>query len=129
MFFKKKESGQLKECQYVLSNGFRGYKCFPMVVHGQEESMKNNEALKDVDFKGYSIAFRPGKSQTYTNPFYTVNIDKYQVGTIFDAEQVKALNDGMIEAIYAKSEPETVIGVNGTEIRNRIKLFAKYKES
>jgi len=130
MFFfgKKQTKPQLKEYSFTLTKGFRGFKRFPIVIHGHKESEKNNKALKDTDLCEHTLVFKPGSSETYKEPFYQVIIDNLQVGAIFDFDQVKAINYGRIEAVYAKNEEEAVISKKSISNRNIIRLFVKYKE-
>ena len=130
MFFfgKKQTKPQLKEYSFTLTKGFRGFKRFPIVIHGHKESEKNNKALKDTDLREHTLTFTPGSGESYKDPFYQVFIDNLHIGAIFDAEQVKAINSGRIEAVYAKNEEEAVISKKSISSRNIIRLFVKYKE-
>lgn len=115
--FMKKKEPQGK--QFTLAEHYRGFKAFPMVVHGNDLSERNNELLKDVSLPGHTITFAllPDHVQ--------VLIDNMQVGAIFDTNQIKALSK--ITAVYARSDVETVIHSKGTLKRNRLHLFVKYE--
>ena len=129
LFGKKPTKPQLKEYTFTLSKGFRGYKRFPISIHGHKESEKNNKALKDTDLRSHTLTFKPGASDTYKEPFYQVFIDGLQVGAIFDADQVKAINSGRIEEVFARSETQAVIGNKNIINRPVMRVFVKYKES
>ena len=123
-----KQPAKPQQIEFILAKHFRGFKRFPMVVHGHKEAEENNERLKDMDFPGHTIMFCPGSSPTYKDPFYLVFIDNLNVGAIFDKEHVKSIKDRNITDVYAKSEEETTISKGRTDIRHRIRLFVKYKE-
>ena len=107
---------------FVLAKHFKGFKKFPMVVYGNSEREQNNESLKNVSLPGRSIVFVKNRQGV------DVFIDNLFVGAIFDHGQIKALEQGTIESVFAKVEDETVIGKRKTETRHRVFLFVKYKE-
>ena len=127
--FPKQQPVKPSQIEFILAKHFRGFKRFPMVVHGHKEAEENNERLKDMDFPDHTIAFRPGSSPTYKDPFYLVFIDNLNVGAIFDKEHIKSIKDGKITAVYAKSEEENVASGKNIVKRHRIRLFVKYKEA
>lgn len=115
-FIKKK---QPEGKQYTLSEHFRGYKAFPMVVYGNDLSEKNNELLKNVSLPGHTITFN------YLSDRVQVLIDNKQVGAIFNQNQIESLS--RVSAVYARSDVETVVHSKGTLKRNRLHLFVKYE--
>ena len=127
--FSKQQPVKPSQIKFILAKHFRGFKRFPMVVHGYKEAEENNERLKDMDFPEHIITFRSGSSATYKEPFYQVFIDNLNVGAIFDREHVKSIKDGNITAVYAKSEEEDVASGKRVVKRHRIRLFVKYKEA
>lgn len=128
LFGKKPTKPQLKEYTFTLSKGFRGYKRFPISIHGHKESEKNNKVLKDTDLREHKLTFKPASSST-TASFYQVFIDGLQVGSIFDKDQINSINYGRIEAVFARSEKEAVMGPKKIIERPVMRLFVKYKES
>lgn len=128
LFGKKPTKPKLKEYTFTLSKGFRGYKRFPISIHGHKESEKNNKALKDTDLREHKLTFKPGASDTYKEPFYQVFIDGLQVGSIFDKDQINSINYGRIEAVFARSETEAVTGNKRIINRPVMRVFVKYKE-
>ena len=115
--FMKKKEPQGK--QFTLTEHYRGFKAFPMVVHGNDLSERNNELFKDVSLPGHTITFNrlPNHVQ--------ILIDDKQVGAIFDSNQINSLN--RVSAVYARSDIETVVHSKGTLKRNRLHLFVKYE--
>lgn len=124
---KKQPQNQLPERQYTLAKGFRGFKRFPINIHGDELSEKNNELLKDKEMPGYTIIFKPGSSANYKNPFYLVYIENLKIGAIFDPNQVQEIQKGLFSAVYARSEEESTISGKKIIKRHNMKLFVKYE--
>jgi len=121
--FAKKSS----DYEYIQAEEFRGFKSYPMVVHGDKESERNNERMKDADMAGKRITFKEGKSDTYKEQFLVVFINGKKVGAIFDKAQIREMKSGKIESVYAKLEPETVVYKGGSVTRNRVRLLVKYR--
>ena len=115
--FRKKKQPEGKH--YTLSEHYRGYKAFPMIVHGNDLSEKNNELLRDVSLPGHTITFN------HLPDHVQVLIDDKQVGAIFDSSQIDSLNK--VSAVYARSDIETVVHSKVTLKRNRLHLFVKYE--
>lgn len=117
---------QEKAYPIPYSKGFKGFKRFPVVVHGDSTSETNNEQLYNVNLSECAFKFvcSTGDHGRYAILF----IDNKKVGAIFDAEQVQAIEQEQIEMIHAESKEETIIGGNGTEIKRRLYYFVKYKE-
>lgn len=129
IFKQKPSTGKVvSDVSFVRSEGFRGFKRFPMVIHGDKQSEENNEKLKDVDLSGAEIRFIPCKTSS-GGLFYQVNILDHKIGSIFNDDQVAALKNGSISEMYIKSEMESVVESNGLHDRPRFRLFAKYKEA
>lgn len=115
---------QFNGFSYVLAKGFRGFKRFPITIHGNQLAENNNELLKDADLRGHTLAFMPGSSPNYKEPFFIVLVDNLQIGSIFDTEQIQAISSGKIVEVFARPEEENVMNT----IRHRIRVFVKYKE-
>ena len=114
-----------KEYSFTLSNGFRGYKKFPIVIHGNQEAEQNNERLKDADLRGKPILFREETAPS-GQKYLSVYISGLRAGAVFDNSQIQQITQGQIEAVFAKMEAETVIDKGGPLTRQRVRLFAKY---
>ena len=125
--FKKPNNTQAVKLTYILSDHFKGYKAFPIVVHGHKESEKNNAALKGTKLSGRTITFELCKSKDNLY-YFDVLLDGAKVGAIFDETQIKELQTNKIMAVYAKNDTERVLYKEGFQDRNRIHLFVKYKE-
>lgn len=128
-FSPKKENPTLPVRQYVLSNGFRGYKYFNVASYGDKESEHNHILLKDYVFPGKTITFSPGPaSRDYSDPYYLVFIDNYKIGAIFDMQQIKDLANDYIDFVYAKHDEEICGTPKNLFKQHCIKLFVKYSE-
>lgn len=115
------------ELSFILSEHFKGFKKFPMVVYGNKEAEKNNALLVGQRLPGRKIVFNEITSRNNTN-YFSVSIDGLIVGAIFDDSQIQSLKNGMIEKVYAKCENSTIIESDKDVKRNRIFLFVKFKE-
>ena len=116
-----------KRHDFVLSKGYRGFKKYHMTVYGDATSEENNRYYFDTVFPGKRISFVEAK---YDDRFFLrVLLEGRKIGAIFNEDQVTAMMDEEIEAVYAKSETEVVVGVGSYEERPRIRLFVKYRES
>lgn len=107
---------------FVLEKHFKGFKAFPMVVHGNPEAEKNNEYFHGSNLSGKTITFideGPKRIGIY--------IDKRKVGTLFDMDCIQKVRKGSFDKIYAKVEDENIIGKKQTETRPRIRLFVHYE--
>ena len=125
LFTKKKPKEQpVKEYSFTLSHGFRGYKKFPMTVHGNPVTERNNEQLKDAALPGRTITFRQGTEEQ----FLFVFLDGEQIGVIFDDSQIAAITSGKVKEVYAKVEPQPVAEKGKIIDRHRVYLFVKYAE-
>jgi len=127
LFKPKPDNNQLFTLSYTLSDHFRGYKRFPMVVQGNIESENNNAAFSGTKFSGHTITFNLCKSKDNLY-YFDVLIDGRKVGAIFDQDHIKELRTNKITAVYAKNDIEKVATSDGFYERNRIHLFVKYKE-
>ena len=116
------------ELSYTLSDHFKGYKRFPMVVYGHKESESNNQKYELSKLPGRTISFVLSKSKDNAL-YYSVLIDGDKVGAIFDDEQIKSLQEDKIVSVFAKNETETIVEKERITSRNRIRLFVKYKEA
>lgn len=114
----------LKEYPFTLAKSFKGFKKFPIVIHGNPEAEKNNELLKDADLRGKEILFREASTKD-GRPALLVFIDGNIVGAIYDSTQIQAIASGNIESVFAKMEVQTIAGKGEVTTRNRVCLFAK----
>ncbi len=117
--FSPKESGY----SFTLESHFKGFKAFPMVVHGNQEAEKNNKYFKDADMSGKTILFKDEDPERIG-----IYIDNRKVGTLFDEDCIKKVRTGAFDKVYAKADTETVVEQKKTISRPRIKLFVHYKE-
>lgn len=117
------QSPQKTTRSFILTRSFRGYKQLPVVVYGDKESEKNNERLYNEELPGRTITFSPTQ---YANgqTMVFVAIDGLKVGTIFDADNIKRIDN--ITEVCAHKVIEHVKGGGkiATE-RHRVRLFAK----
>lgn len=132
MFFQKKNKPVIKDSneksyQIPYSKGFRGFKRFPIVIHGDKESEDNNEKLFGADFSTAAYIFKcfDDSSNNRTACLY---IDNHKMGAIFDPDQVHAIENGMIEKIHIEPKEENIVGSNGTETRHRVSVLVQYKD-
>lgn len=129
MFFSKKKPSEPINNDIVFqipySKGFRGFKRFPMVVHGDKESEKNNESLYGKDLSGsvFEIVFSPKNKKA------CLYIDKLKVGTFYNDDQIQSIAAGLIEMIHIEPKDEVVIVKDGSITRHRLSVLVKYNES
>lgn len=116
----KKIAKTQNEKSFILEEHFRGFKAFPIVVHGDKDAETGNKKLAKTHLPGKTIRFVKAGSA------YSVQIDAYHVGMIYDSDTIKRINK--IEKVYAKIDEETVIGTKTTATRPRIHLFVKEKQ-
>lgn len=131
MFFSKKnkpviQDSNEKSYQIPYSKGFKGFKWFPIVVHGDKESEENNEKMFNSDFSTSAFIFKcfDDSSKNRTAILY---INNGKMGAIFEPTQIHAIENGMIEKIHIEPKEENIVGSSGTETRHRISVFVKYK--
>lgn len=108
--------------KFKQSKGFKGFKSFPMSIHGYKPAERNNRLLKNNDFSDYTITFHPVKN------FFVVYLNNFDVGAIYDKEQIELLMTDQIEAVYAKHESKREFNGRDFEDMHYIKLFVKYRE-
>ena len=107
--------------------GFRGFKRFSLVTHGNEKAMRNCELIHDKDLSKCQIIFQNGKTTTGAD-YFAVFLDNLQIGSVFDADQIADLLGGKICEAHVRFEEQEIVGANGSEFRHAAKLFCKYKE-
>ena len=107
------------------SKGFRGFKRFPIVVHGDPVSEQNNELLFDKDLS--SSVFKFICSDYTGGRMAQLFIDDKKVGAVFDPEQVQSVENNLIEQIHVEPREEPVISSTGTVILHRLTILVKYK--
>ncbi len=117
----------VKKYEYVLTDHFKGYKRFPIVIHGNKENEENNETVSDWKFPGKKLEFL--ESYYDNNLYIAVLIDGTKVGAIFDDEQISMIRSGKIEAVYARSEAETSLSQGAAGEIHKVRLFVKVKET
>ena len=111
---------QVNTVSFELAAHYRGFKAFPVTVHGNKDAEQNNQKLKDVSLPGHTITF------SFFNDHAKVFIDSSQVGAIFDKDQIASIP--LLTAVFARMDEENVI-TNGTTVKRcRIHLFVKYME-
>lgn len=125
----KKSNDELKNAKVYeipYSEHFRGFKKFYVKVHGDTEAEKNNEYLYNQDLSSMVSRFIcfDGK---YGRAAY-LYVDKYKIGTIYDEEQIYAIEHKKIEKIHYEPKEEVVIGKRTTEKRHTVAAIVKYKE-
>lgn len=135
MFFKKKtpppkkpaapRSIVFKEYTIPYSKNFRGFKRFRVVVHGNKEAEINNEKYYDKDFSDSSFIFKCFNDE-YGNRMAHLLIDGQLMGSVFDPDQLFAIENGLIEKIHIEPEEEVILGNKRTETRHRIRALVKY---
>ena len=110
---------------FTLSNTYRGYKTFPIVVHGNETAEENNQRLAYSDIKGKRIIFKPQRSSVF---YYAVYIENDIIGSIYDKDQIRSIQTNSFTDVYVKFIEENVVMKIGILSRQRARLFVKYKE-
>lgn len=120
----KKNRGE-KQYELPYSRNFRGFKRFLLTVHGDSESEKNNEILYNSDFSDSIFIFKCFNNE-YGNRIACLYIDDYKMGTVYDSDQIYAIEHGLIEKIHIEPKEEVVLGKKRTETRHRISVLVKY---
>ena len=115
-----------KEYESPYSKNFRGFKRVHVVVHGYEESEKNNENLYDKDLSSMTIKFICFDGQHGRMAF--LYADNYKLGAVFDDDQIYAIEHKKIEKIHFEPKEEEIVGKLITKTRHRISVLVKYKE-
>ncbi len=124
--FKKKEKEPQTQTKiseenkkiYIIpySKHFKGFKNFPVVVFGNDVSMENSEKLYNCDVSNYEFKFVCLNSYNNNGRFAFVYINNMQVGSVFDIEQINAIENGRIEKIHVEKK----------ENDKRFSFFVKY---
>lgn len=134
MFFKKKKKQQpikkpvvthVKNYEIPYSRNFRGFKRFHMRVHGDEVAEKNSELLYNKDLSGSTFKF-----VCYNTEWERVAdlyVDSLKVGTVYDSDQIFAIENGLIEKIHSEPKEEVILGNKKTITRHRLSILVKYK--
>lgn len=126
--FKHKETKQSEQKQIdrnekryniSYSTHFKGFKTFPVVVHGNEETEKNNKLLLNNDFSNSVFEFvcYDENTQKYNGRVCNVFIDNLKVGSVFDEEQIKQIETGQIVKIHVEKKNN-----------ERLTYFVKYAD-
>lgn len=112
LFNRKKDD--LTKYSVSYSEHFRGFKRFPVVVHGNDEAEKNNKKIyqNNLSKSLFEFAYNPN------NDFVFIYIDGMIIGTIYDEKMVNLIKERKIEAIHSEPKP-------GDE---RLTFFVKYDE-
>lgn len=114
LFKKIQKSDELIRYSIPYSKNFRGFKRFPVSVHGNKEAEKNNKIFCQNDFSNSTFEFVFDNK----NDFVGIYIDGLNAGTIFDEDIVNAIKANKIAAIHAEIK-------SGEE---RLTYYIKYKE-
>lgn len=129
MFFKKAPAKPAPEQRFdfALSSGFRGYKKFPLVVHGDKEAEKNNENFNDTDLRGKIISFVLSEHE-FRKQSLSVFVDNVKIGAVYESYQISDIVNGRVVSVYAKVDEENVADSDGLHVRHRVHLFVKYSD-
>lgn len=128
-YVQKKPQSALKDMKIYeipYAEHFRGFKRFPVVVHGDVESEKNNELIYDKDFSTFEYRFICFTGKNGRMAF--LYADKCKIGAIFDDDQIYAIEHNKIEKIHLEPREEIVLGNKRTEKRHRVSVIVKYRE-
>lgn len=107
-----------KQTEFIIpySKHFKGFKTFPVVVHGYKEAEFNNSYFMDYDYSCEVFRFVPGR---YDNgKMMTLFIGNRNVGAIFDQDQIKTIESGKIDKIHAERKVSD----------KRLRYFVHFKE-
>lgn len=133
VLFKKKKEEQKsefiinKKYKIPYSKGFKGFKKFQVVVHGDKESENNMNYFYDKDLSNATFEFAEIIENDCSKIILFIN--DLKVGMIWDDDQISAIKNDLIEKIHAEPKEEIIGGPNGTEIRHRLSILVKYKLS
>lgn len=131
--FKKKKEEQKSELiinnkfNIPYSKGFKGFKKFQVVVHGDKESEKNMNYFYDKDLSNATFEFADIFENGCSKIFLYIN--GLKVGMIWNDDQINAIKNELIEKIHAEPKEEIIGGPNGNEVRHRLSILVKYKHS
>lgn len=131
--FKKKKEEPIPDCiikkKHLIpySKGFRGFKKFQVVVHGDKESEKNMDYFYDKDLSEATFEFIEVVENGYDKILLYIN--NLKVGLIWNDDQIYAVKNDLIERIHSEPKEEIIGGPNGTEVRHRLSILVKYKLS
>ena len=114
----------LHEKRYSIpySKNFRGFKKFPIWVHGNEEAMKNNKILCKMELTDPKVVF-VCMDQENVHPktrMALVFVDDIKAGAVFvsDEDRVSPIENGLIEAVHIEKDMN----------EERLRFFVKYKK-
>lgn len=107
------------------SKSFRGFKRFPVSVHGDAIAEKNNSALYSKDLSECEFKFVCESDHSREAVLY---IDNRKIGTVTDSKFIYALEKGYIEKIHSEPKEEVIVGKYKSETRHRLTFFVKYSE-
>jgi hypothetical protein len=117
----QKQEFEKDEKKYIIpySKGWRGFKKFPVVVYGDEETENNNRILCKQDVSNCTFEFVCFNEKTiyYDGRMCLIYIDGVKVGAIYDNEQIQQIENGQIEKIHVENKTDY-----------RFSYFVKYKE-
>ena len=116
----------VKVYRIPYSKGFRGFKKFPIVMHGIKDAEANQRILHDKDISNSTFEFvcMDGDFGVRFARFY---IDGMLAGAVYDAELVHEIENVWIEQIHAEPDAENIISSTGTETRLFLRILVKKK--
>lgn len=126
--FKRKEKQQIEEKQidrnekrYIIpySTHFKGFKIFPVIVYGNNETEKNNELLCNKEILNPTFEFICFNEETnhFKGRMCLIYIDGLKAGAIFDNEQIKQIENGHILKVHVEKKNDY-----------RLRFFVKYAD-
>lgn len=124
----KQDTFQKNLRKYVIpySKGFRGFKIFPVVVHGNKETEQINEHMYNKDISNSIIEFVCFNYNEHDR-MAQIHIDGKNVGAIFNDDQLYAIENNLIEKIHAEPHEDISIGKHSTITTHRFRWLVKYK--
>ena len=116
-----KQEFERNEKKYTIkvSSHFKGFKRFPVVIHGNETSEQNNDFFLKTSLDNttlFEFVVFNEKTISFEGRMSLVFINNRQVGAVFDPEQIQAIENNMIEKIHIETSGD------------KLKFFVKYKE-
>lgn len=127
MFKKSKPEPKLNTYSRPFAKHFKGFKRFPVVQHGIGDAEANCKYLSDNGIQSDTVIFVEKMSRN--NELYIeVYVDNRQIGSIFDSEQIKAVQSEAFSDVHVRFETQTIVGKRSSEEREHALVFVKYKE-
>ena len=135
MFGKKKVSNQPKQInrnqkiyQIPYSKSFRGFKKYPMNVHGVFDAEENAAKYFNALDMSQAVFEFVCQNTDYGSRDAFLYINKKVAGAVTEEDRVKEIETGRIEQIHIEKDEETIVTNSGSLKRPRLRFFVKYKE-